>query len=120
MFMDSYSNSWQYIHNDYGVRPSISLASGTMIKEKNGSISNPYKLVEDKITTEWTFDYTGREQEFKVPYDGIYKIELWGAQGGGTTSYSGGAGGYTSGEISLNKNMLLYLYVGENGSNAST
>ena len=45
---------------------------------------------------------------------------MWGAQGGGTTSYSGGAGGYTSGEISLNKNMLLYLYVRENGSNAST
>ena len=62
-----------------GVRPSISLISGTMIKEGDGSVSNPYKLVEDKVTQEWSFDYTGTEQEFKVPYDGTYKIELWGA-----------------------------------------
>ena len=43
------------------IRPSLSLVSGTMIKEGNGSISNPYKLVEDKITKEWVFDYTGEE-----------------------------------------------------------
>ncbi len=32
--------------------------------------------------TVWEFNYTGGEQTFVVPYDGIYKIETYGAQGG--------------------------------------
>ena len=63
--------------------------------------------------TEYTFDYTGDTQNFEVPCNGYYKVELWGAQGGGTVSNSrGGYGAYTSGSISLNKNDNLYLYVG--------
>ena len=49
------------VYDSRGVRPAISLTSGIMIKEGNGSVSNPYKLVEDKITKEWVFDYTGEE-----------------------------------------------------------
>jgi len=101
-----------------GVRPVISLASGTMIKEGNGSVSNPYKLVEDKITKEWSFDYTGGEQEFNVPYDGVYKLEVWGAQGGSyDETYYGGYGAYSTGNINLTKGTNLYINIGESGTN---
>lgn len=55
------------------------------------------------------YSYTGNYEEFIVPNDGTYKIELWGAQGGG--SY-GGLGGYTSGNIYLDKDDKLFVYVG--------
>ena len=64
-----------------------------------------------------TYDYTGTSQTFNVPYNGIYKIELWGAQGGGDTTYTGGFGAYTSGLITLHENDNLYVYVGEYGIN---
>ena len=54
------------------------------------------------------FAYTGASQTFNVPISGTYKIELWGAQGGGGGAY----GSYTSGDINLNKDDTLYIYVG--------
>ncbi len=74
--------------------------------------------------TEWTFDYIGSEQSFTVPLQGKYKIELWGAEGGkalcqGSVCNDGGNGAYTKGEINLQKEQTLYLYVGGAGANAS-
>jgi hypothetical protein len=46
-----------------------------------------------------------------VPTSGVYLLEVWGAQGGG----SGGYGGYAKGEIELNKGEILYIFVGERG-----
>ena len=72
----------------------------------------------------WYFDYNGTDgtdgsvQEFTVPCNGTYKIELWGAQGG--VGYDettvGGLGGYTSGNIDLIVNDNLYFYVGAQGT----
>ena len=62
------------------------------------------------------FDYAGTEQTFVAPADGKYKIELWGASGGGITVndafYNGGLGGYVSGIINLEAQQKLYIYVG--------
>ena len=61
----------------------------------------------------WNFSYTGSAQEFKVPCSGDYKIELWGAQGGYYDSTTPGAlGGYTAGNIDLDKDLSIYVYVG--------
>lgn len=51
-------------------------------------------------------------QEYVVPEGeaGWYRIELWGAQGGGD---NGGYGAYTSGIIELRENDVLYFYVGK-------
>ncbi len=66
--------------------------------------------------TEWAFNYTGSEQEFVVPCDGEYKIELWGAEGGSpNNSYPGGKGAFVSGTIYLPMNNNLYIYVGSSG-----
>ena len=56
----------------------------------------------------YTFDYTGSEQEFKVPYTGTYKVELWGAQGGDAKcNVSGTVGGY--GAYSIGETTMLTL-----------
>ena len=55
------------------------------------------------------FDYTGGVQTFETCPGATYKIELWGAQGGGT---NGGKGAYTSGNITLTNASTLYIYVG--------
>lgn len=70
------------------------------------------------------FKFTGAVQQFVAPVDGIYTLELWGAEGGGsrlsgdTQSGLGGLGGYSKGEITLNKGNVLYLYIGGKGQSA--
>ena len=61
--------------------------------------------------------YIGNYQTFTAPQSGYYKIEAWGAQGGG-----GPKGGYVSGYINLTANDTLYIYAGGKGlsSNSSS
>ena len=75
-------------------------------KEYTKSLLNDYNET-------YNYDYTGDVQEFVAPRDGYYKIELWGAQGG---SEYGGKGAYTTGDIYLTKNQVIYLYVGGAGN----
>ncbi len=66
---------------------------------------------------EYNYDYTGEYQTFKAVFSGYYKVELWGAQGNTNhSSYPGGKGAYTSGEIYLNAGEILYIYVGGKGN----
>ena len=60
---------------------------------------------------------------YNVPYYGKYLLEVWGAQGGagmvnGVSKYTGGYGGYSVGNIELNKDEELYIYVGGKGGDA--
>ena len=72
----------------------------------------------------WEYDYTGHEEMLSLPYDGEYRLEVWGAQGGNVDStHIGGYGGYSTGTVTLNKNDNLYINVGGQGifsSSAST
>ena len=67
--------------------------------------------------TVFDFDYTGGEQTFIAPVSGTYKVELWGASGGGyyfnDKDFHGGNGAYVSGLIKLSKYKNLYAYVGQ-------
>ena len=61
-------------------------------------------------------DGKGQEQTFTAPYNGTYKLEVWGAQGYSyNETYYGGYGGYSVGNIILNSGDLLYVNVGEEG-----
>ena len=73
------------------------------------------------------FDLTGGEIEttyiepkehiYTVPYNGTYKLETWGAQGGtAVDNCNGGYGGYSVGTIGLSKNSKLYVNVGGSGT----
>jgi hypothetical protein len=88
------------------------------------------KIVDSNDNTEITcnidfsfavfFDYTGDVQTFTIPYDGTYKLETWGAQGGNAyDTYIGGYGGYSTGEIYLEKDQVLYIIVGGAGETAN-
>ncbi len=72
-----------------------------------------------------TYAYIGNYETFTAPHDGIYKLEVWGAQGGSTggndttgvyQDYIGGAGGYSVGLITLTSNQELYIVVGGQGT----
>ena len=69
------------------------------------------------VASETILNYTGDVQNYVVPINGLYKIEVWGAQGGTVGEYSqGGKGGYTVGNINLAHGDILHAYVGGQGS----
>ena len=59
------------------------------------------------------FNYTGNVQEVALQ-PGNYKLEVWGAEGGSRTP-TGGKGGYSYGNLSLNEPITIYSYVGQAG-----
>ena len=72
-----------------------------------------------------TYNYRGEIDTFIAPKKAIYKIEVWGAQGGSTggndtkgvyQEYRGGYGGYSSGYTLLNENQEIYIAVGGQGT----
>ncbi|MCR4581170.1 MAG: InlB B-repeat-containing protein, partial [Bacilli bacterium] len=70
----------------------------------------------DLIGTVYNYDHIGDVQTFTAYCPGKYKIEAWGASGGvygANTKY--GYGGYTTGEITLNTDELIYIYAGGQG-----
>lgn len=77
---------------------------------------NNIKLIINSKEEVKTFSYSGECEEYTVPYNGYYKIEAWGAQGGNyNDTYYGGKGAYTSGVIKLLKGETLYVCVGGSG-----
>ena len=87
----------------------------TLVKSKGISIPSQTSICDNYTTHVWNYDYTGDVQEFISPCNGTYTMETWGAQGGGSTDYSGAKGGYVKGDINLNEDDKLYVYVGEHG-----
>ena len=80
--------------------------------------------VDNLLNKTTVFSYTGSSQEYEVPKDGYYYIELGGAEGG---SYENPEvqlfdtkGAKVSGYIYLEKGEKLYIYVGKQGTNADT
>ena len=72
----------------------------------------------------YEYDYSNSENIFIAPLSGVYKLEVWGAQGGSNTKSNtvstvaiGGYGGYSIGNVSLSKNDILFINVGGKGSN---
>ena len=69
------------------------------------------------------YDYTGVVQSVTLP-KGVYKLEVWGAQGGSAGSYgttsTGGNGGYSIGIITLTAETVLHIYVGGQGTYSTT
>lgn len=66
------------------------------------------------------YTYTGAVQSDTLPA-GTYKLECWGAQGGSySTTYYGGKGGYSVGEITLEQDTTIYVYVGGQGTGGTS
>lgn len=66
------------------------------------------------------FNYTGGMQSYTVPITGIYRFDVYGAQGGSTAADSGGTGGAAAGGYGgvaygyakINAGTVLYIGVG--------
>ena len=110
--------------------------TGETFAKNTGKTGNGYAIIEylEEMTpddfpnykygdgTDFMYYYTGGYQTFVAPYDGIYRLEAWGARGGAgmrnsSLTYHGGYGAYASGEIHLNKGDTFYIYVGQAGYN---
>ncbi len=87
-------------------------ALNELYSEDNCKLSNEFY---EYLKQPFFFAYIGSSQRFSVPVSGNYKIELWGASGGGSKNlYS-----YTSGIIYLNSRFTLYIYVGGKGADTN-
>ena len=80
---------------------------------KSGGMAYP-------VGTEIVFDYTGAVEEFIIPATGNWKLECWGAQGGGgggesPTGITGGKGGYSKAVGYFDIDTALYIAVGQYG-----
>ena len=54
-------------------------------------------------------------QTFTAPVTGNYKLEVWGAQGGGYGKHSNAPGGYSGGWRNISKDDILYIVCGGKG-----
>lgn len=61
------------------------------------------------------YSSTGSGKTLTISQSGLYKLEVWGAQGGNASGYSGGYGAYSVGYKELNAGDKLQIYVGEQG-----
>ncbi|MDR1755464.1 MAG: SUMF1/EgtB/PvdO family nonheme iron enzyme [Culturomica sp.] len=106
-----------------GATGRISGLSGTMCSEV--TVSAVCAAAPDRIYTKVvserarTYSYAGARQSLYL-LPGSYKMECWGASGGGTTSQSTGShaglGGYATGILDLAAQRNFFLYVGGVGS----
>ena len=91
------------------------------ITYQNGDYSAPVKGTCEVPQVNAEYACTKSEVIYHVTKDGKYKLEVWGAQGGGSQISSmanlgvGGKGGYSSGIINLTTSDTLYVYVGCEG-----
>ena len=69
----------------------------------------------EKVVPIYALDIQGI-QEWTVPKTGIYRIEVWGAQGGNTTESSGGKGAYISSHHDLVAGEKIKILVGQAGA----
>jgi hypothetical protein len=68
--------------------------------------------------TVFSFGYIGEYiTNFEIPASGVYKIEAWGASGGGTNTAPKGA--YSKSFVTLNKSDNIKILVGEKGKDSS-
>lgn len=66
------------------------------------------------------YDYIGAVQSVTLP-KGVYKLEVWGAQGGYRSSSTyGGKGGYSVGTITITQPTNIFIYVGGSGKTGGT
>lgn len=65
------------------------------------------------------YDYTGKIETLNIPYSGVFKLEVWGGQGGNANKSTGGYGSYSVGEIALNANQQLSIVVAGKGGDCT-
>jgi hypothetical protein len=81
------------------------------INESDIVIKVRHAFSEDGV---YEYSFTGKIDYFTVPTSGIYKIEAWGARGSSDGTI-GPLGAYSKSYVSLNKDEIIQILVGEKG-----
>ena len=88
-------------------------------KDSSGNISDSVEIIAPQtnfcafeIGQKWDNFTAGQINSWQVPCNGTYKLEVWGAQGGG----AGGKGGYAVGEKTGIIDEYWYIAVGAQGN----
>ena len=132
----SYQDPGYYLYNpstgEMNLNDPAVKVTGTIGNDSNSTYHLYYKYynengivvdeIERKVTVikqAYNFEYTGTEEEIQIPIGGVYKLEAWGASGGGTTTMKG-YGGYTSGTYTFKKGTTLKINVGGQGVTATS
>ena len=106
-------NNWWFAVGSYSYHPTDTVVTIPGGNTTNVNVVELWMVVDEEVEKESkTFNYIGEVQTYTAPYDGWYKLEAWGASGGGPLA---GKGGYTSGLTYLEAGTELYIYVGEDG-----
>ena len=82
-----------YLNTDLLISGTTSTTNGINSGDGHAKIT----LVTETINA--SYIYLGKVQTYTAPSDGIYKLEVWGAQGGTSNYKEGGKGGYSTGNI---------------------
>lgn len=81
-------------------------------------------IVPQWIDTVYDFPYTGTYAVFKIPADGIYEFEVWGAEGAtvtnGSNTGAGGLGGHAKGYKRMMKGDIIYVFNGGKPSHVTS
>jgi hypothetical protein len=110
-----------FYHPELTTRYAINIIAPINYISSASEDSSDFDVVKVDSSLYQTFNYTGNVQTFTVKTAGKYKLEVWGAQGGGYTtnqelSSHAGLGGYSTGVVQLNKGDVLYVVVGGKGN----
>ena len=92
-----------------------------IIKRQTSKNFSQCGMTELALNTEFNFNYTGAVRTFIAPKAGVYKLEAWGAQGGGYLNLAkkGAYGGYSYGELYLKQDQKIYIVVGGMGNDSN-
>ena len=86
---------------------------------RNAAINHDHPildLIPHNTSDNENFVHTGNVQRFEVPETGLYRLEVWGADGGAVESSSfNSRGGFSSGVVELTEGEIIYIYVGGRG-----
>lgn len=95
------------------------------VEDNNG---NTIQITDSITTLQETEDvivdleYSSKEEITRTLDAGIYKLEVWGAQGGNATraggTAAGGYGGYSVGIIEFTQETNIYINIGQQGGSA--
>ena len=128
----SYTFSTSYKYGDANANKQwddiVVSPSGTAVSNGSYSVITTSAPKFKNIGRLYSYTSPGSCQTFTASFTCTHKLECWGAKGGSTNasgystyggSNGGGDGGYVAGNISLNQNTTVYIYVGGIGEQYS-
>ena len=99
--------------------PGTATVTATVTDGNNYTYATKTATYTVKVSYTKDFAYNGSVHTWKAPSTGSYDLEVWGAEGGGRVSDSGGKGGYAKGRITVTAGTTIYIVVGGKGGSVS-